>query len=121
MQNRPVEVVGPKIMTVNGHNTYIPGTNNEWLLNDTYPNKSSQQNPYLFHLPSQRRVPLGHFDAPRLPRRMSLRHPLECLAQRKARLHRLSPRQRSPCVCNRYFRDRENVRWPPALELRLNN
>jgi len=51
-------------MTQNGHNTYIPGTKNEWVLNDTYPDKQRQQHPYLYHLPSRRKVPLGHFHAP---------------------------------------------------------
>lgn len=59
-----VSVVGPDQMTVNGHNTYIPGTNNEWILNDTYPDSSRLQHPYLFHLPTQRKIPLGHFKSP---------------------------------------------------------
>jgi hypothetical protein len=61
-----VEVVGPDVMTVNGHNTYIPGKNNEWVLNDTYPDPVRRmQNPYLYHIPTNRRVPLGHFFSPR--------------------------------------------------------
>jgi len=32
-----VEAVGKDVMTVNGHNTYVPGTQNQWVLNDTYP------------------------------------------------------------------------------------
>ena len=40
-----VEVVGPDVMTVNGHCTYLPG--NRWILNDTYPDKQREQNPYL--------------------------------------------------------------------------
>jgi hypothetical protein len=46
-------------MTRNGHNTYLPG--NEWILNDSYPNAERQQEVYLFHVPTQRRVPLGAF------------------------------------------------------------
>lgn len=59
-----VSVVAPDGMTQNGHNTYIPGMKNEWVLNDTYPDKQRQQHPYLYHLPSRRKVPLGHFHAP---------------------------------------------------------
>lgn len=60
-----VEVIGPDVMTVNGHNTYIAGTNNEWMLNDTYPDKERFQNPYLYHVPTNRRIPLGHFLSPK--------------------------------------------------------
>ena len=60
-----VEVVGPDEMTVNGHNTYLPGTKNLWVLNDTYPDAKRLQHPYLYHLPTRRKVPLGHFPAPR--------------------------------------------------------
>jgi hypothetical protein len=57
-----VEVIGKDVMTVNGHITYLPG--NEWILNDTYPDKKRLQHPYLYHVASQRRVPLGHFHSP---------------------------------------------------------
>jgi hypothetical protein len=59
-----VAVVGPDVMTVNGHNTYLPGRSNEWILNDTYPDKDRLQHPYLYHIPSNRRIPLGHFHSP---------------------------------------------------------
>lgn len=59
-----VEAVGKDVMTVNGHNTYVPGTHDEWVLNDTYPDKERLQHPYLFHIPANRRVPLGHFHSP---------------------------------------------------------
>lgn len=59
-----VEVVGRDVMTVNGHNTYVPGTRYQWVLNDTYPDKQRLQHPYLFHIPTQRRLPLGHFFSP---------------------------------------------------------
>jgi hypothetical protein len=54
-----VEVVGPDVMTVNGHCTYLPG--NRWILNDTYPDKDRLQHPYLYEVSSGKRVPLGHF------------------------------------------------------------
>jgi hypothetical protein len=54
-----VEVVGEGVMTKNGHCTYLPG--NEWILNDTYPDGERNQNPYLYHVATGRRVPLGHF------------------------------------------------------------
>lgn len=60
-----VEVVGPDKMPKNGHNTYVPGTHDEWVLNDTYPDERTLQHPYLYHIPSERRVPLGHFPSPK--------------------------------------------------------
>lgn len=59
-----VEVIGPEDMTVNGHNTYLPGTKNEWILNDTYPDRERRQHPYLYHPRSRRKLPLGHFLSP---------------------------------------------------------
>lgn len=58
-QTDRVEVVGPDVMTVNGHCTYLPG--NEWILNDTYPDRERKQNPYLYHVKTGKRHPLGHF------------------------------------------------------------
>ncbi len=58
-----VEVVGPGVMAVNGHCTYLPG--NEWILNDTYPQGAARlQKPYLFHVATGRKVPLGEFHLP---------------------------------------------------------
>lgn len=59
-----VEVVGRDLMAENGHNTYLPAPHNDWILNDTYPDPRGNQNPYLFHVPTGRLVPLGHFPAP---------------------------------------------------------
>lgn len=56
--------IGAEAMTVNGHNTYIPHTNNEWVLNDTYPDGNRMQTLYLYHIPSKRRVILGKFLSP---------------------------------------------------------
>jgi hypothetical protein len=54
-----VDVIGKDVMTVNGHCTYLPG--NQWILNDTYPDKNRNQNPYLYHVDTGKRIPLGHF------------------------------------------------------------
>ncbi len=62
-QTENVQVVGEGVMTVNGHCTYLPGS--RWILNDTYPDKQRNQNPYLFHIATGRRVPLGHFHQPK--------------------------------------------------------
>lgn len=61
---RDVDTVGQGVMTHNGHNTYLPGTNNAWILNDTYPDNTRRQTPYLYHQPTNRRVNLGHFFLP---------------------------------------------------------
>ncbi|WP_339742790.1 hypothetical protein [uncultured Rubinisphaera sp.] len=64
-QTDQVEVVAPDIMKVNGHNTYLPVANGDWILNDTYPQGSERlQTPYLYHVPSGRRFDLGHFPLP---------------------------------------------------------
>ncbi len=57
--------IGPEAMLVNGHNTYIPDTNNEWVLNDTYPDANRMQTLYLYHIPSKRKVILGKFLSPK--------------------------------------------------------
>jgi len=57
------EVVGPTVMTQDGHCTYLPG--NRWILNDTYPDADRRQHPFLYEVASGRRVPLGHFQSPR--------------------------------------------------------
>lgn len=62
-KTRRVEVVGPDVMTENGHCTFLPG--NRWILNDTYPDKQRLQHPYLYNVASAKRVPLGHFELPK--------------------------------------------------------
>jgi len=57
--------IGKGIMTLNGHNTYVPKTNNEWILCDTYPvGKERMQEMYLFHVSSGKKVVLGKFHEP---------------------------------------------------------
>jgi hypothetical protein len=55
-----VTVFAPKTLSMNGHNTYLPG--NEWILNDT--NGRKPQPLYLYHVATGKRVPLGDFPAP---------------------------------------------------------
>jgi hypothetical protein len=57
-----VQVVGPDVMTVNGHCTYLPGC--KWILNDTYPDRERLQHPYLYRVADGKRVPLCHFHSP---------------------------------------------------------
>jgi hypothetical protein len=59
-----VAAVGPDDMIVNGHNTYLPGTDNAWVLNDTYPDAQRYQHPYLYHPASRRKIALGKFFSP---------------------------------------------------------
>lgn len=61
-QSGHVEVIGKDVMTADGHCSYLPG--NQWILNDSYPDKERKQSPYLFHVASGRRVALGHFLSP---------------------------------------------------------
>ena len=56
-----IEIVGDGVMALNGHNTYLPIGDAAWILNDTYPNRKRQQTPYLFHVPTRRRIDLGYF------------------------------------------------------------
>ena len=63
-KTREVRVVGRDVMVVNGHNTYLVNAGNAWVLNDTYPDARRRQHPYLYHIPTNRRVPLGHFASP---------------------------------------------------------
>jgi Tol biopolymer transport system component len=57
-----VEVVGPDVMTENGHCSYLPG--GRWILNDTYPDRQRLQHPYLYNVQTGKRHPLGHFRSP---------------------------------------------------------
>jgi hypothetical protein len=60
-----IEQIGKDVMTRNGHCTYLPNTNNEWILNDTYPDpKTHLQSVYLYHVPTGERIPLADFYSP---------------------------------------------------------
>jgi hypothetical protein len=55
--------VGRGVLDPSGHPSYLPG--NEWILSDTYPRGSERiQTPHLFHIPSEKRIDLGHFHSP---------------------------------------------------------
>ncbi len=64
-KTRNVHPIGQDKMPTNGHNTYLPAPYGDWILNDTYPDKmTSRQTVFLYHVPSGRRVDLGHFPSP---------------------------------------------------------
>lgn len=63
-RTREVTPVGAGVMTRDGHVTYVPH-HPGWLLSDTYPDRETrEQHPFLFHEPTGRKVPLGHFHSP---------------------------------------------------------
>jgi hypothetical protein len=64
-QTTKIRQVGKGKMTQNGHNTYLPGTNNKWILNDTYPQRDTRkQILYLYHEPTAKIIELGRFYQP---------------------------------------------------------
>lgn len=58
-----VEPIGPDVMTVNGHNTYLKG--NRWILNDTYPDAQRLQHVYVYDVRSGERRPLADLPSPK--------------------------------------------------------
>jgi hypothetical protein len=61
--NGSVEVVGRGFLPArDGHCSYLP--DKDWILCDTYPDKERKQTPYLYHIPSRKIFPLGHFYLP---------------------------------------------------------
>ncbi|MCR4414428.1 MAG: twin-arginine translocation signal domain-containing protein [Thermoguttaceae bacterium] len=62
-QGGKVELVGPAMPTGDGHCSYLPG--NQWVLCDSYPDRNRNQHLYLYHIPTDRVVSLGHFQSPR--------------------------------------------------------
>jgi len=55
--------VEPVLMTGDGHCSYLPG--NEWILCDTYPDATRNQNVYLYNVARRQQIFLGHFLLPR--------------------------------------------------------
>lgn len=65
-RSRKIRRVGKGVMIRNGHNTFLPDTNQEWILNDTYPvGDAREQTPYLYHENSNTRIDMGHFHEPK--------------------------------------------------------
>ena len=60
--SREVQVVGRDVMTRNGHCTYLPGS--DWILNDAYPDENREQELYLYHGETGRKVLLGRYPSP---------------------------------------------------------
>lgn len=58
-----VEVVGPDVMTRDGHCTYLPDL--DWIVNDTYPDRERNRQVYLYHVPSGKKVMLGKYFQPK--------------------------------------------------------
>lgn len=58
--------IGKEKMPVNGHQTYLPwGSGREWLLCDNYASGSDRnQKPYVYHIPTDRRIDIGSFPLP---------------------------------------------------------
>jgi hypothetical protein len=58
-----VEEIGRGVLDRSGHITYLK--NNEWILNDTYPQGVRRiQTPHLYHIATGRRIDLGRFVQP---------------------------------------------------------
>ncbi|MEM1134501.1 MAG: hypothetical protein AAGI07_01590 [Bacteroidota bacterium] len=65
-KSKKSELIDTENMPLNGHNTYVPNTNYEWILNDTYPQGPDRlQELYLYHVPTKRKVVLGRFHEPK--------------------------------------------------------
>ena len=64
-KTREVNVVGESTMVENGHQTYVANTHDNWMINDTYPDKVKQmQTLFLYHVPTNTRIDLGKFYEP---------------------------------------------------------
>jgi hypothetical protein len=61
-----VKEIGHGVLDPSGHLSYLPGQDNEWILNDTYPKGTTRmQTPHLYHVKTGRRIDLGHFHLPK--------------------------------------------------------
>lgn len=56
------EVIGPDVMTRDGHCTYLP--DRDWIVNDAYPDSQREQQVYLYHVPTGRKVEVGRYHSP---------------------------------------------------------
>jgi len=57
-----VEMIGQGVMTQDGHCSYLPG--NQWIVNDSYPDRQRNQQVYLYHVATGKRVTVGRFHMP---------------------------------------------------------
>jgi len=57
-----IEAVGPGIMAVDGHCTYLPG--NKWILNDAYPDAERRRELYVYEVATGIKVTLGRLLSP---------------------------------------------------------
>lgn len=57
-----VEVVGHNKIKTDGHVNFLPGGN--WVVDDTYPDADRNQEVFLYHMPTDRRISLGKFTSP---------------------------------------------------------
>ncbi|TLD68510.1 hypothetical protein FEM03_22150 [Phragmitibacter flavus] len=64
-KTREYTKIGVDTIPRDGHMTYVPNTNNEWMLCDTYPDKvTREQTPFLLHIATDKRIDLGKFVLP---------------------------------------------------------
>jgi len=65
-QTANIQRLGQEKMKSNGHQSFLPvGNGKEWLVCDNYASgKNRNQVPYLYHIPSDRRIDLGSFYSP---------------------------------------------------------
>ena len=63
--NKKIEHIGKGIGTTAGHCSYLPLPGNEWILLDTYPDKQRNQNICLYHVPTNKKIFIGHFNSPK--------------------------------------------------------
>jgi len=57
-----IEAVGGQTMRRDGHCSYLPG--NEWILNDTYPDRERFQTVFLYHVATGKIINIGRFHSP---------------------------------------------------------
>ncbi len=93
-----VQVVGPDVMTVNGHVTYLAG--HKWLLNDTYPGQRAQPESLPLRTQDRKASSARTFSfTARIQRRVPLRLTPAFQPRRQESNHRFASwRQRTPDV-----------------------
>ncbi|MBU2904077.1 hypothetical protein KO529_04710 [Arenibacter algicola] len=59
---RQYNIIGQEIMTKDGHCSYLQ--NQDWILNDSYPNANREMELYLFNTTTEKKIVLGNFYLP---------------------------------------------------------